>query len=139
MFCKVDTPARQRYQRDVRWLLLGYFVALFFSVWFVKHLAGPGVARYVWSILPTIPIAGIIARMGKYLHEETDEYMRLLQMNSILAGTGALLTALMISDFLRTFAHAPDFAPFVLFMCFAAGVAVMQLVQWTRNRVSSNE
>jgi hypothetical protein len=77
--------------------------------------------------------------MGKYLHEETEEYVRLLQMKSILAGTGALLTALVISDFLRAFAHAPDFAPFVLFMCFGAGMAVMQFVQWTRNRVPSNE
>lgn len=139
MFCQSDTPARKKYQREVRWLLLGYFVVLFFSAWFVKHWAGPGVGRYIWAVLPTIPIVGIIARMGKYLHEETDEYMRLLQMNSILAGTGALLTALVISDFLRAFAHAPDFAPFVLFLCFGAGMGAMQFVQWSRNRMPDNE
>jgi hypothetical protein len=139
MFCKCDTPASKRYQRDVRWFLLGYFVAVFVSAWFVKHGAGEGVARYFWSILPTIPIVGVIVRMGKYLQEETDEYLRLTQMKSILAGTGTLLTAVVISDFLRAFAHAPDFAPFVLFFCFAAGMAAMQLVQWMHNRVPSNE
>ena len=139
MFCKSDTPASKRYQRDVRWLLVGYFVVLCGSAWFVKHGAGQGVARYVWSIVPTLPIIGIIVRMGKHLQEETDEYVRLLQMQAILAGTGTLLTAVVISDFLRAFAHAPDFAPFVLFFCFAAGMAAMQIVQWLRNRVPANE
>ena len=139
MFCKFKTVANRRYQRDVRWLLVAYFVALGCSAWFVKHGAGHGVARYLWSVLPTLPIIAIIVRMAQYLHEETDEYLRLLQMNRILAGTGALLTALLISDFLRAFGNAPDFAPFVLFFCFAAGMAVMQFVQWLRNRVPADE
>ena len=139
MFCKCDTPAGKRYRRDVRWLLVGYFVVLICSALVVKHWAGLGVGRYIWAILPTIPIVAVIARMGKYLQEETDEYVRLLQMQAILAGTGTLLTAVVISDFLRSFANAPDFAPFVLFFCFAAGMAVMQIVQWIRNRVTGNE
>ena len=139
MICKTSTPARKRYQRDVRWFMVGYFVVLIASALIVKYWVGQGVARYFWSVLPTIPIVAIIFRMGKYLQDETDEYVRLLQMKSILAGTGALLTALLISDFLRAFANAPDFAPFVLFFCFAGGMAIMQLVQWFRNRVPGDE
>lgn len=139
MSCNCATPANKLYRRDVRWLLVGYVVVLIASALIVKHGAGQGVARYFWSVLPTIPIVAIIVRMGKYLQDETDEYVRLLQMQSILAGTGALLTALLISDFLRAFAHAPDFAPFVLFFCFAAGMALMQVVQWLRNRVPGDE
>lgn len=139
MFCKCDTPANKRYQRDVRWLLVGYFVLLVISAWFAKHVPGQGMARYFWSILPTIPIVGVIVRMGRYLQEENDEYVRLMQMKAILAGTGTLLSAVVISDFLRTFAKAPDFAPFVLFFCFAAGMAATQIIQWMRNRAPSNE
>jgi len=139
MFCQCDTAAGKRYRRDAQWLMLAYFIVLFASAWAVKHWAGHGVERYFWSVLPTIPIIGIIARMGKYLQEETDEYVRLLNMKAILAGTGALLTAVVISDFLRAFAKAPDFAPFVLFLCFAAGMAAMQFVQWLHNRVPANE
>lgn len=139
MFSQSDTPARKVYHRDVRWLLLAYFAVLVSSALIVKHWSGQGLWRYFWAILPTVPIVGIIARMGKYLHEETDEYLRLLQMNSLLAGTGALLTALLICDFLRSFAHAPDFAPFVLFFCFAGGMGVMQIVQSVRNRAPRDE
>lgn len=139
MLCNTNTPARKRYLRDVRWLLLAYFAVLVVAALIVKHGAAQGIGRYFWSVLPTIPIVAIIARMGKYLQDETDEYVRLLQMKSILAGTGALLTALLISDFLRAFAHAPDFAPFVLFFCFAVGMGAMQFVQWLRNRVPGDE
>ena len=139
MFCKCDTAARKRYKRDVQRLMMGYLLALFCSAWLVKHASGQGPVRYVWAVLPTLPIVGVIARMGKYLQEETDEYQRLLQMKAILGGTGALLTALVVSDFLRAFAKAPDFAPFVLFMCFGAGMGVMQFVQWMRNRVPGDE
>ena len=135
MFCKDLTGARKRYQRDSLRLLAAYFVVLLGSIWFIKHHAANRVFLYVGSLLPAILVIALILRVGRYLNEETDEFQKLVRMRAILVGTAALLGALVVDDFLRAFAHAPGFAPFVLFMIFAFAMAITEVVQSLRNRV----
>ena len=65
-----------------------YLVVVFGSALMVKHLAPQGWQLYFWSVLPSIPVLGVVWRMGRYLREETDEYLRLLTMQAILVGAG---------------------------------------------------
>jgi hypothetical protein len=116
-----------------------YAVVLLCSVWFVKHDGHERFYLYFWSVLPAIPIIGIVLRMGQYLQEEKDEYQRWLVMQSILVGTALLLGTVVVNDFLRAFANAAGLPPFAGFIIFCAGMGAMQLVQRLRNKVPVDE
>lgn len=135
LFCKANTPARKRYERDAMRFLAAYVVVVFCSAWFVKHDGAEPFYRYFWSVLPAIPIVSLVWRMGRYLQEEKDEYQRLIRMQSLLLGTGAMIAVLVVSDFLRTYAHARDLPPFTLFVTFGLGNATGEVLNWFRNRV----
>jgi uncharacterized membrane protein len=100
----------------------------------VRHGMVHGSAVYVWSVLPALPVILVIALMGQYLQEETDEYMRLITMRSLLVATGALLGMLVVSDFLRSYTRTGDLPPFVSFVVFCLAFAAAQGVQKLRDR-----
>jgi phosphotransferase system glucose/maltose/N-acetylglucosamine-specific IIC component len=139
MLCKNETGARKRYQRDVVRFMAAYIVVLLGSSWFVKHDGVEHFYLYFWSLIPALPIIAMILRMGRYLREETDEYQKLMRMRAILAGTAALLGALVVDDFLRAFAHAGGFPPFVLFIIFAIAMGTTESVQSLVNRARNDE
>jgi len=139
MLCRGQSIAQKRYQRDVMILMAVYLVLVLCSAMFVKHGSTTHLLVYVFSIIPAIPIILLIARMARYLRDETDEYQRYLRMQSMLIGAGATLSVLVVTDFLRSFAHAGDVPPFTLFIVFAASMAATELLQYVRNRVPSNE
>lgn len=134
-----ETVARKRYHRAVLQFMAAYVVVLLCSSWFVKHDGAEHFYLYFWSILPAIPIIAMIVRMGRYFQEETDEYKKLMRMRSILVGTAALVGALVVDDFLRAFAHAAGFRPFVLFLIFAFAIGITELVQSFNNPVDDDE
>jgi len=134
-----SSKAAKRYQRNVMQFMLSYAVVLLCASWFVKHDGHERFFLYFWSVVPAVPIIAIIVRMGRYLSEETDEFLKLQKMRSLLVGLGALLGALVVDDFLRAFAHAPGFEPFVLFIIFAVANAIAELVQYLLNRTQSDE
>jgi hypothetical protein len=139
MFCAGASEAKKRYQRDVlRWMVL-YAVLLVCSVWFVKHEGSERFFLYFWSAVPSVPVLGVLWRMGQYLREEKDEYLRWMTMQAILVGTGVLLAVVLVSDFLRAFANNGALPPFVAFLIFCGGMAATQAVQRLRNRVSADE
>jgi hypothetical protein len=54
----------------------------------------PGVALvYLFAIFPAIPAALIVAAAGRYLARETDEFIRMLVMQSLLWGLGVTMVA----------------------------------------------
>jgi hypothetical protein len=139
LLCRSQSIAQKRYQRDVMIFMAVYLVLVLCSALIVKHGAPAHFLLYLFSVVPAVPIIGVIARMARYLHEETDEYQRLIRMESILVGAGAMLAVVVVSDFLRTFAHTGDLPPFTLFLVFALSMAATELVQYLRNRVPANE
>lgn len=135
MFCKGSSVAKKRYERDILRLMAAYAVVLICSEWFVKHDGHEHFYLYFWSVIPALPILGVLARMGRYLQEEKDEYQRWVVMQSILVGAGVLLATLVVNDFLRVFANAAALPPFVSYILFCVGMLVTQGVQRLRNRV----
>lgn len=134
MFCKDKTKAQKRYERDVLISMAAYVVVILCASWFVKHDGHERFFLYFWSVIPAVPILAVMIRMGRYLQEEKDEYLRLTTMYSVLVGTGALLGTLVVNDFLRAFANTGDLPPFVSFIIFCVGMAIGQGVQRLRNR-----
>ena len=136
MFCKTVSAAQKRYRRDVQIYMAVYVVLLLCSSWMVKHGGGQHPWVYFWSVLPSIPVLGVLLRVGTYLREETDEYVRAMTVQTILVGTGLLVAATLVSDFLRALANTEGLPPFVAFLIFCGGMAGTQFVQWLRNRTS---
>ena len=120
-------------------LSIAYAALLLVAAWVVKHKAPTGALLYTLSVLPAVPLAGVVLRMAKYLSEETDEYQRAMTVQSLLIGTAALVISLLVNDFLRAFAKADALEPFVGFVIFCGAMAATKGVQWLRDRVPAND
>jgi len=138
MSCSSATPARKRYERRVLTLMLVYLPTIFLTGRFVRHHALQGWLLYFWSILPAIPVIALIAMMGRYLQEETDEYQRVLTVRALLVATAALLGTLVVDDFLRSFASTA-IPPFIGFTIFWLSFAIAIGVQTLRDRAAIHD
>ena len=137
-FCEIKTPASKRYQRRVFVTMSVYLVVLFASILVVRHTHPHGWLLYTIAVLPALPLLGFMGSMGVYLQEEKDEYIRLMTMRSLVAGTAVLLMVLVVSDFLRTISGAGALAPFTSWVTFFLAFGVAQGIQQMRNRVKDD-
>ncbi|MEO9130461.1 MAG: hypothetical protein ABI240_04565 [Sphingomonas sp.] len=101
------SPAIKRYNRRVITLSLMYAALLIGAVYlFVHHLLSGPVA-YVAAVLPALPIIGIFLAIGRYLVEETDEYLRDQFVRKALIATGFALSIATAWGFLENFDLVP--------------------------------
>jgi hypothetical protein len=72
----------------------------------LSHRLVEGELAYVVAILPALVVSSFFWFMGQYLVEETDEYLRMLQIRQLLIATGITLTVATIWGFLEGFGLA---------------------------------
>lgn len=101
------TPAQQRYNRRVLVLSVIYALVLFASIHLIGHHLVGGALAYAVGVVPALAVSGFFLLLGRYLVEETDEYMRMLQTRQVLIATGVALTASTLWGFLEGFALLP--------------------------------
>lgn len=123
------SAAGKRYQRRVLITMSIYMITLFACVHWVHHAHPVGWALYVISLLPAIPIIAVLVVMGRYLQEETDEFLRMLTVRSLVVATGAVLAMIVVSDFLRSIAERGPIPPFIEFAVFFLAFGAAQGVQ----------
>jgi hypothetical protein len=97
------TAAWKRYNWRVIWLSLAYAIFLIAAVYGFKHRLVPGALKYLVAILPALPVVGIFAAMGRYLVEESDEFVRMLMVRQTLWAGGFALSCATIWGFLESF------------------------------------
>jgi hypothetical protein len=97
------TTAQQRYNRRVLVLCSAYAMLLFLTIWLLKHQLVAGPLAYAVGVLPALPVVGCFVQMGRYLTEESDEYVRQLVVRQQLAATGLTLSAMTVWGFLEGF------------------------------------
>ena len=126
MFGTGTGPASRRYLWRFTPAMIAY-VILILSV--TAWLKGPhppsGGLLYAAAVAPALPLLVVIWAMGRYLVEETDEYLRARQVQSILWGAGVMLAVATVWGFLESVGgvpHAPAYYAFIVF-CVAMGVA----------------
>ena len=134
-----ESKAGKRYQRRVLTTMAVYMALLFGSVSLVKHMHVQGFWLYVVAVLPAVPVIVVLAAMGRYLQEETDEYLRIVTMRSLLVGTAALMGVIVVNDFLQAIAERPSLPPFTCFMVFVLAFGMAQGVQKLQNRGGGDE
>lgn len=128
---------QQRYNRRIMWLALAYAALLFLAVYLLsRHLVG-GAAAYAIGILPALPVSAAFWMMGRYLVEETDEYLRMLQVRQLLVATALALTASTVWGFLEGFGLAPALPGFAWPVIWLASLAVGACVNLALERTRS--
>ena len=99
--------AQRRYNKRVLGLSVVYAAALLGAVWVFKHQAPQGIVAFALALLPALPILGIFWAMARYLAEEQDEYLRVVQIQNSLTATGLMLAVTTVWGFLQTFELLP--------------------------------
>lgn len=135
---KSATPAGRRYLRRFFPTMISYVVVLFACVWAIRNWKPQGLELILLSVLPALPVIGVIVVMGLYLIEETDEFLRQRIASCMLFGTGVLLAATTTYAFLvNGGAIAPsDELPIWAFPLWCASWGLAQCVLGLRDRAS---
>ncbi|WP_375395430.1 hypothetical protein [uncultured Sphingomonas sp.] len=117
-------PAQRRYNRRIIALGIVYALLLFGAVaLFVAHLLH-GALAYVVAILPSLPIVGMFVAIGRYLVEETDEYIRDWFVRQALIATGFSLSIATVWGFLENFDLVPHVYAYYAAILWFAGLGV---------------
>lgn len=129
-----DTKAGKTYRRRL-WISMAAYVVILFSVsWLFRHAPPAGPIKYLLAALPALPIVGVVAIMGFYLVEESDEFTRMKAVQAMLWGLGATLAVTTVWGFIENYAGAPHVPAFMVFPLFCAGMGVGQCVNRWRYR-----
>ena len=139
LICKDTTKAIKRYQRRVLIVTGVYLVMVLGGAELVKHVQLGQAMLYTVAVVIACPMVALLAVIGLYLQEETDEFLRLQMMRSLLVGTAALMALLVVSDFVRMMANGPELRPLVGFVLFFVAFGIAQAVQKLANRRGSDD
>jgi uncharacterized YccA/Bax inhibitor family protein len=101
----MNSPAVRRYLVRFAIAMVLYAACLVLSIWLFVHHHPTGPLAWLLAVLPALPIIGQLAVFGMYLSEEKDEFMRNLQVQSLIWGIGATLTVTVVWGFLESFVH----------------------------------
>src|SRR5437764_9155904 len=115
---RMKSKAERNYMRRLMTTMGIYVLLVLCTTVLVRHGFIHGWLVYVFALLPCLPIFGLIYVMGLYLHEERDEFQRLLAVRSLLCATAVVLMVSAVSDFLRSYTTTgtlPEFSMFVTF------------------------
>jgi len=116
--------AVKRYTVRVITLSVIYALLLCGAVYlFVHHLLSGPVA-YVAAVLPALPIIGIFLAIGRYLVEETDEYLRDQFVRKALIASGFALSIATAWGFLENFGLVPHVYAYYAAILWFAGLGL---------------
>jgi hypothetical protein len=93
-----------------------------------------GFLAYMLAILPALPILWVLFATGAYLAEETDEFQRTVQVQSLLGGIGGTLAVTTVCAYLEDFARAPRLDMIWVYPIFWLFVAICHPVVRARYR-----
>jgi hypothetical protein len=120
------TAAGRRYLGRFFPAMTGYVVVLLVSLWFIKthHPAGP--LLWLLGVAPAVPVIAVIAAMGLYLMEETDEFLRTVLVQSMLWSVGITLAFCTAWGFLENVGAVPHVPLYLIFPIFCGAFGLAQ-------------
>ena len=120
--------ALKRYNRRVIILSLIYAAFLLAAVYLFKHQLLSGPIAWVAAILPALPIVAILFTVGRYLTEETDEYLRLMMTRQALIASAFTLSIATVWGFLENFGPVPHVYAYYAQILWFAGLGLGKLI-----------
>ena len=128
------SPAVRRYMKRFIPGMLLYVVVLIGSIAAIKRLHPEGPLLWALAVAPALPILLVIAIMGRYLVEETDEFLRAMAVQAMLWGIGITLALATVWGFLENADLVPHLSSFLIFPIFCGAMGLSQPFIWRRYR-----
>jgi hypothetical protein len=116
--------AIKRYNKAVVALSLLYVGLLFTAQIAISRHGLAGAPAYLVAVLPALPIIGIFAAIGRYLIEESDEYLRLLSVRQTLVASALALSVATAWGFLESFDLAAHFDAYWIAVIWFGGLGL---------------
>lgn len=117
-------PAIKRYNRTVLALSAAYAATLYAALYGFNHHLVSGAVAVVVSMLPALPIIGMFAAIARYLIEESDEYIRMLEVRKTLVATAFALSIATIWGFMESFEVVGHVESFYIAVLWFGGLGV---------------
>lgn len=111
-------PVVQRYRRRLAVAMIAYFLFLVGSLTLLRHGHPTGPLLWIVAAAPAFPILGVLVVMGLYLKEEPDEFERMIHVEAMLWGLGAVLSVSTVWGFLANADVVPKPPLFLVFPLF---------------------
>jgi len=116
--------AQRRYTKSVMLLMTGYVLILFGVVSYHANNPLHGPLGYVAGLLPALPVIGVFFAIGRYLVEESDEYLRAQTVRQSLVATGFAMSIATAWGFLENFDLVPHVYAYYAAILWFAGLGV---------------
>lgn len=123
-----------RYNRRMLLASFGYVLGLGIAISLYNSMELAGIAAFGVALLPTLPTFVMIWAMGRYLVEETDEYLRYRTVLAALMSLGMVLAIGIFYGFLETFGLVPHIWAWWVLPVWAVGLAIAQLIMKVRGQ-----
>jgi hypothetical protein len=104
--------------------MLGYAITLLAAVWLNKHVTLATPLRYAIAILPALSIIAVFGELGRYLINETDEYLRDRMVRQTLYASGFSMALATLWGFLEALADAPHVPAYYIACVWFFGLGV---------------
>lgn len=128
------SPAARRYLRRFIPTMIVYVATIFGAAYGFRYLEPTGPLAWAMAVAPAIPILAVIAIMGLYVKEETDEFQRNILVEAMLWGFGITLAVTTVWGFLEIYVHTPGLPSFWAFPIFCGAMGLSQVVVRRRYR-----
>ncbi len=89
---------------------------------------------YLLSFLPALPVVAMVAVIGRYLKRETDDFIRMLAMQSLLWALGVTMFADTILGAFNQYNFLPGLLPVLNIELFWITALIAMHIQLWRNR-----
>ncbi len=128
------STAAVRYNRRMLLASFGYVLGLgiAMTIWTRFDVSQP--LTVLLALLPTLPTFGMIWAMGRYLVEESDEYLRYRTVLAALMSLGMVLAIGIFYGFLETFGVVPHVWAWWVLPVWAAGLGLAQCIMKARGQ-----
>ncbi len=125
-------PVIVRYNRRVLFSSFGYVLGLGIAISIWNAYEVDRVTAFALALLPTLPTFYMIWAMGRYLVEETDEYLRYRTVRAAIMSLGGVLAIGIFWGFLEMFELVPHIWAWWVLPVWAIGLGLAQL--WMKVR-----